>query len=58
MNLDAIESLLVDGVRVVSIGIDDFAKDIESQDAPVVQLDWTPPVDLGHDLNKLLDELL
>jgi hypothetical protein len=58
MNSDPIRSLFAQGIKVANIGVADFATDIEAQQAQAVQVSWTPPLDLGEDLNRLLDELL
>ena len=58
MNETEIQTLFAAGARVANIGVGDFAADIESQKAPVVQIRWAPPVELDEDLQSLLDDLL
>lgn len=51
---------LLDGVKVVSIGVADFADALWRQGVPCVRVDWTPP-ELKHDdpeMRALLDRLL
>jgi hypothetical protein len=58
MNDNPIRALFAEGEKVANIGVSDFATALAAQKAPVVQVDWTPPPDLGEELNKLLDDLL
>ena len=48
------KDLLVTPLTVINIGLDEFARDLELQDVPVVNVDWSPPA--GGDL-KLADLL-
>lgn len=51
---------LLNGVRVVSIGVADFADALWRQQVPCVQVDWTPSA-AEHDdpeMRALLDRLL
>lgn len=57
MNTEKIRALLDEGVAVANIGVADFAAAIEAQQAPVIQVDWTPPPELTDDLQQLLDQL-
>ncbi len=52
-----IADLLRDGPVVANVGVRDFAESVEAQDAPVVQVDWSPPRELDADLADLLKEL-
>lgn len=39
--------MLARPVKVINIGLDRFAKELESQAVPVVQVEWAPPAG-GH----------
>jgi hypothetical protein len=58
MNEDATQDLLRKGPRVANVGISTFADELNAQKAEVIQVDWTPPVELSPDLKTLLDDLL
>ena len=53
-------AVLLDGAKVVSIGIEDFASALWHQSVPCVQVDWTPtgPVQDDPEMRALLDRLL
>ena len=57
MNTDKIADLLGNGPVAVNVGIREFAETLAAQDAPVVHVDWLPPVELEPDLAALLEEL-
>jgi hypothetical protein len=38
-----IDKLLQNGVRVINIGLSEFARDLERCNVPVVHVDWSPP---------------
>ena len=57
MTSKTIERLLEDGPSAVNLGIREFAEALAAQDAPVVHVEWTPPVELEPDLADLLAEL-
>jgi hypothetical protein len=44
-------------LKVVNIGLDDFARDIEAAGVPVVHLDWRPPASGNERLQALLSLL-
>jgi hypothetical protein len=52
-----IAELLRDGPAAVNIGIREFAETLAAQNAHVVQVEWSPPVELEPDLAALLEEL-
>jgi hypothetical protein len=49
--------LLRDGPITVNVGLRAFAATLETQHAPVVQVDWTPPPVLDERMAKLLERL-
>ena len=52
-----IADLLRNGPVVANVGVRDFAESVDAQEAPVVQVDWTPPPELDQELADLLEEL-
>ena len=50
-------TLLSRPVKVVNIGLDRFAKELEAQSVPVVQVDWAPPAGGNPKLAALLAKL-
>ena len=50
-------SLLSRPVKVVNIGLERFAKELESQSIPVVQVEWGPPAGGNAQLAALLAKL-
>jgi len=52
-----IRALLGRPLVVVSMGLAGFARSLEAQEVPVIQLDWRPPASGKKDLIELLDNL-
>ncbi len=52
------DSLLSRGVRVINIGLSQFAKSLEEQGVEVVQVDWKPPAGGDKEMMDLLDNLM
>jgi len=50
--------LLKTELRVINIGIELFARSLNSQGVKVIQVYWKPPAEGDKELLKLLDELL
>ena len=50
-------TLLSRPVKVVNIGLERFAKELESQSIPVVQVEWVPPAGGNAKLAALLAKL-
>lgn len=50
-------AILVDELRVINIGLEDFAADLAAEGVAVVQLDWRPPAGGNPRLAALLAEL-
>ena len=49
---------LLAGVRVISVGVADFAEALWSQQVPCVHVDWVPPAMEDPEIRKLLERLL
>jgi hypothetical protein len=49
--------LLVAPIKVINVGLDRFASDLESQGTEVVQVDWAPPARGNARLAALLAKL-
>ena len=49
--------LLITPLTVINIGLDEFARDLELQDVPVVNVDWSPPAGGDPKLADLLSKL-
>ena len=43
MSKSETKDLLVTPLTVINIGLDEFARDLELRDVPVVNVDWSPP---------------
>jgi hypothetical protein len=54
MNLDR---LLQSEVRVINIGLREFARDLESRATPVVHVDWSPPAATNAKIGLLLAKM-
>lgn len=50
-------TLLSRPVKIVNIGLERFAKELEAQSVPVVQIEWTPPAGGNAKLAALLAKL-
>ena len=44
-------------IRVVNVGLEGFARELESLDVPVVHVDWRPPAGGDPELAELLSKL-
>ncbi len=51
------ENLFSRNLKVINIGIDTFADDLERQGVQVVKVDWRPPAGGDIEILKLLDKL-
>lgn len=49
--------VLVDALRVINIGLEDFAGDLAAEGVAVIQLDWRPPAGGNPRLAALLAQL-
>jgi hypothetical protein len=43
---------------VINLGLDGFAKSLESQGVEVVRVDWKPPAGGNQEMISILDQLL
>ena len=50
-------TLLSRPVKIVNIGLERFAKELEAQSVPVVQIEWAPPAGGNAKLAALLAKL-
>ncbi len=50
-------SLLDRPVKVINIGLEDFARGLEARGVEVIQLDWVPPAGGDPKLADLLSKL-
>ncbi|OLS19343.1 MAG: hypothetical protein HeimC2_41790 [Candidatus Heimdallarchaeota archaeon LC_2] len=51
------ENLINKELKVINIGIEMFADDLEEQGVDVIHVDWSPPADGDLELIKLLEKL-
>lgn len=51
-------NLLGDVLKVINIGIIEFASSLEKQGIRVIHVNWAPPAQGDQALLKILDELL
>lgn len=51
------ENLFNKELKVINIGIEMFAEDLEKQNVDVVHVDWRPPAEGDLDILKLLEKL-
>ncbi len=57
MNQDDPTNLLSGPPKVVNIGLDGFARELEAQGVSVVHVDWVPPAGGNPELAALLSKL-
>ena len=57
MRKSEIRKLLEAPLKVVNIGLDGFARDLEQQGVEVVHVDWVPPAGGDPKLAELLSKL-
>ena len=57
MSKSETKDLLVTPLTVINIGLDEFARELELQDVPVVNVDWAPPAGGDPELANLLSKL-
>lgn len=50
-------NLLEQPIKVVNVGLEGFARELESQNVPVVHVQWTPPAGGNPKLAELLSKL-
>jgi FdrA protein len=49
--------VLVDVLRVINVGLEDFATDLAAEGVAVIQIDWRPPAGGNPRLAALLAQL-
>jgi FdrA protein len=52
-----IDDLFQAELKVINLGLEGFARDLEQRDVPVVQVDWQPPAGGDPALAALLAKL-
>jgi len=57
MSKSAIRKLLEEPLKVVNIGLDGFARELNQQGVEVIQVDWAPPAGGDPKLADLLSKL-
>ena len=57
MSTEGLKRLLASPPRIVNVGLDVFARDLEARDDQVVQVDWVPPAGGDPALAVLLSKL-
>ncbi len=57
MSESKVKTLLEEPLRVVNIGLEGFAKELDQQGVKVIQVDWTPPAGGDTKLANLLSKL-
>ena len=57
MSTSGINELFDHPPRVINIGLEGFARDLQAQQVEVVQVDWSPPAGGDPDLSMLLSRL-
>ena len=53
-----IDRLLATPVAAINLGVEDFADNLEAQDAQVVHVTWTPPAGGDLEIIAILDKIL
>jgi FdrA protein len=54
----AFDRLLATPVAAINIGVEDFAENLDAQDATVVHVNWTPPAGGDPEIIAILDKIL
>lgn len=54
---NGIDALLASSVKVVNIGLREFASDLKAGNTPVVQVEWSPPVVTNPKIAMLLAKM-
>ena len=53
-----IDRLLTSPIAAINLGVEDFAENLEAQDAQVVHVNWTPPAGGDPEIIAILDKIL
>ncbi len=51
------DKLLQSEVRVINIGLESFARDLQARETPVIHIDWSPPAVSNARIADLLSKL-
>ncbi len=54
----ALDRLLATPVAAINLGVEDFAENLEAQDAQVLHVNWTPPAGGDTEIIAILDKIL
>ena len=54
----ALDRLLATPVAAINLGVEDFAENLEAQDANVVHVNWIPPAGGDPEIIAILDKIL
>jgi FdrA protein len=57
MSKSAIKKLLEEPLKVVNVGLEGFARELNQQGVEVIQVDWVPPAGGDPKLANLLSKL-
>ena len=49
---------ILENRKVLNIGLSLFAEELRRQGVEVVEVDWSPPLEIEEDLKDILDKLL
>lgn len=52
-----IDKLLQSDIRVINIGLREFARDLEARKTPVVHVEWSPPAARNPKIAELLAKM-
>ena len=52
-----ITKLFKEKLKVINIGLESFAENLEKEEVPVVQVEWSPPAGGDEEMASLLDLL-
>ena len=53
-----IDRLLATPVAAIKLGVEDFADNLEAQNAQVIHVNWTPPAGGDPEIIAILDKIL
>ncbi len=57
MSAESITDLFDKKLKVINIGLESFARNMQNEGVEVVQLEWTPPAGGDEEMASLLDML-
>tara|TARA_B100001123_G_scaffold38649_1_gene39934 strand:- start:3 stop:182 length:180 start_codon:yes stop_codon:yes gene_type:complete len=57
MKLDTSKNLLTGPLKVVNVGVEDFAKELNSRGVETIHVDWSPPAEGDTKLAAILAKL-